>query len=279
MPWRYASYPAALPHVLGVSALARDGSSPDFSNRDAIYNDIAAPGEEIVSTFPRPMTAQHPTCVDQGYSTCGPDDYRDAEGTSFAAPQVSAAAATLLAVRPELRPEQVTYVLERSAVDENASTGCRTCPFGRDRYTGWGRLDVTAALKGLDGVLPQDRYEPNDNAGKQAFPLWGQKRKVQATLDYWDDQEDVYAVRLRKGQRLFVGLGGPPSTDTNLALWLPGTRSVEDLRRQDLRVRESARPGPREHLSYRATQSGTYYLQVKMATAGFGRYKLSLVKA
>ena len=25
-PWKYASYPAALPHVLGVSALARDGS-------------------------------------------------------------------------------------------------------------------------------------------------------------------------------------------------------------------------------------------------------------
>ena len=27
-PWPYASYPAALPHVLGVSALARDGSVP-----------------------------------------------------------------------------------------------------------------------------------------------------------------------------------------------------------------------------------------------------------
>src|SRR2546429_438178 len=46
-PWAYASYPAALPHVLGVSALARDGSVPLFSNRDAIYDDIAAPGQEI----------------------------------------------------------------------------------------------------------------------------------------------------------------------------------------------------------------------------------------
>ena len=43
-PWPYASYPAALPHVLGVSALARDGSVPAFSHRDKIYNDIAAPG-------------------------------------------------------------------------------------------------------------------------------------------------------------------------------------------------------------------------------------------
>ena len=52
-PWPYASYPAALPHVLGVSALAPDGSVPAFSNRDAVYNDIAAPGVGIVSTLPR----------------------------------------------------------------------------------------------------------------------------------------------------------------------------------------------------------------------------------
>ena len=56
----FASYPAALPHVLGVSALARSGSSPSFSNRDAVYNDVAAPGEDIVSTFPRSLTAERP---------------------------------------------------------------------------------------------------------------------------------------------------------------------------------------------------------------------------
>ena len=43
-PWHYASYPAALPHVLGVSALAADGSVPLFSIRDKVYNDISAPG-------------------------------------------------------------------------------------------------------------------------------------------------------------------------------------------------------------------------------------------
>ena len=56
-PWPFASYPAALPHVLGVSALARDGSVPAFSNRDKIYNDIAAPGQAILSTFPLALTA------------------------------------------------------------------------------------------------------------------------------------------------------------------------------------------------------------------------------
>ena len=28
-PWKYASYPAALPHVLGVSAMTRHGRDPD----------------------------------------------------------------------------------------------------------------------------------------------------------------------------------------------------------------------------------------------------------
>ena len=51
-PWKYASYPAALPHVLGVSAMNDTGGIPSFSNRDPIYNDLAAPGLEILSILP-----------------------------------------------------------------------------------------------------------------------------------------------------------------------------------------------------------------------------------
>ena len=74
---------------------------PDYSNRDAIYNDISAPGSGIFSTFPLAITAQRPLCTDQGYSDCGTDDYRNPEGTSFAAPQVAAAAAVLFALEPD----------------------------------------------------------------------------------------------------------------------------------------------------------------------------------
>ena len=45
---------------------------PAFSNRDRIYNDIAAPGLRIVSILPRPLTARFPPCTEQGYSSCGP---------------------------------------------------------------------------------------------------------------------------------------------------------------------------------------------------------------
>ena len=112
-PWSFASYPAALPHVIGVSAVTQLGNVPRFSNRDRIYNDLAAPGEQILSTFPRPLTSRFPACADQGFSSCGPDEYRQAQGTSFSAPQVSAAAAILFSLRPDLTAEQVGSILER----------------------------------------------------------------------------------------------------------------------------------------------------------------------
>jgi len=282
-PWPFASYPAALPHVLGVSAFARDGSVPAFSNRDKIYNDITAPGQAILSTFPLELTAGAKECAEQGYSTCANDDFADfrkGEGTSFAAPQVSAAAAVLLAVRPSLRPEQVTALLTRTARDVNAATGCRACPLQRDALTGWGRLDVTAALRQLSGQIPaRDRLEPNDDAGEQAAMLWGQTVRLEATLDFWDDQNDVYAIRLRRGQPVYVSVRGPPGHDTNLILWSPGTKHVDDLASLGLVARQSARPGPREYLSYRAPKAGTYYVQVKLGARGAGRYKLVIVKA
>ena len=282
-PWPFATYPAALPHVLGVSALGRDGSVPAFSNRDKIYNDMTAPGQAIVSTFPLALTAGAKECVDQGYSTCANDDFADfrkGEGTSFAAPQVSAAAAVLLAVRPNLRPEQVTTLLTRTARDVSAATGCKACPLQRDALTGWGRLDVTAALRALSGPIPaRDQLEPNDDAGVQAAPLWGQKLRLEATLDFWDDQNDVYAIRLRRGQPVYVSVRGPAGHDTNLILWSPGTKRVDDLASIGHVARQSARPGPREYLSYRAPKAGTYYVQVKLGTRGAGRYTLVIVKA
>ncbi len=66
-PYRYATYPAALPHVLGVSALDQTNKTPAFSNRDSIFNDVAAPGVGIVSTFPEALT--DPICGWPGYNT------------------------------------------------------------------------------------------------------------------------------------------------------------------------------------------------------------------
>jgi subtilisin family serine protease len=279
-PWLYASYPAALPHVLGVSAISQLGMVPKFSNRDRIYNDLAAPGDEILSILPRPLTSRFPTCSEQGFSSCGPEEYREAQGTSFSAPQVSAAAAILLSLRPKLRPEQVISILERSAVDVDVTTGCAACGTGRDALSGWGRLDVAAAIAALSEPLPlPDPFEANDDAGARAAAISGVNRLVNATVDFWDDQDDVYAIRMRKNRRVYVGLtAADRSVDLNLALWLSKTTSIEDVRSFRLRARVSARPGGREYFSFKAPAAGTYFIQVRMSSPGTTSYRLRIVK-
>ena len=276
-PWPFASYPAALPHVLGVSAYTRDGVVPDFSNRDPLLNDIAAPGQGILSTFPRSLTADRPNCAEQGYSSCGPEEFRAAEGTSFAAPQVAAAAAMLISLEPSLTSDQVTYLLERSATDLDPLTGCDRCPVGRDALSGWGRLDVAAAVASLTGPLPMpDSLEPNDGVGNHAATLWGASRTVTATVDYWDDPNDVYRVRLRRGQSLFAVLSGPVTGDVSLALWPPETTNL-DQPGGPLGV--AKRRSATQRLAYRATAGGFYYLVVVTKTPGSGAYRLELAKS
>jgi hypothetical protein len=269
-PWGFAHYPSALPHVIGVSAVRRDGSVPAYSNRDAVYNDLAAPGDDIFSTIPQQLVDRKAGCADHPYSDCGSFEFKDAIGTSFAAPQVSAAAALLIGVRPSLTPDQVSWLLERSADDASLLTGCSQCPPGRDQFTGWGRLDVLAALNLLgDGsALPlPDRYEPNDDAGAAAHALPPLPRVIEASLDYWDDNIDVYRVALKAGQSLYVRLTPAGNASVRLALWAPGARHVDGLHADtSLRVEIGHRAGEQARLAYRATESGVYYLEAKLVS-------------
>ena len=280
-PWNNAHYPAALPHVLGVSALRQDGSVPEYSNRDVVYNDLAAPGDAIFSTIPRALTEDRPGCAGHPYSDCGPFQFRNAIGTSFAAPQVAAAAALILGQTPALKPDQVMWLLERTASDANAATGCPSCPNGRDSLAGWGGLDVLAALTRLTGGTPlprADALEPNDDAGPWAR-AFGRPRTITATVDYWDDRIDVYAIQLRKGQRIFGRLSPPRRMGMKLTLWRPGTQRVEGLSAPaSFRAAQSARKGAQERLSYTATANGRYFVEVKVfaTTPMPAAYTLSL---
>jgi subtilisin family serine protease len=275
-PWPYASWPSALPHVLGVGALTRSGNVPDFSDEDQTYVDVAAPGVGIFSTFPKALA--QPGCADQGYTDCADGDYHKPEGTSFAAPQVSAAAAVLIGLDPSLTNSQVTRILERHADDVDAATGCAVCPTGRDKYSGWGRLDVKSAVDFLNSgspLPPRDRLEPNDNA-TQARKLWGKRPLLKATLDYWDDPLDWYRVNLARGQRLQVRVTGDWSRAAiDLSLWRPGS----GLHGQKGRVARTAGPARTQHLSYRAPRSGWYEIKLQDFHHGGGRYGLQVTKS
>jgi hypothetical protein len=162
------------------------------------------------------------------------------------------------------------------------ATGCARCTGGRDAFSGWGRLDVAEAVFAMNAGLlpPSDAYEANDDAGADAFPLWGAARRVTATLDFWDDNTDVFAVKLQRGQRVTAALDGPSGTDANLVLWKPGTKGIAKLSRTLLaqRAAQSSRPGSRERLSFRAPVAGWYYLEVRMSRPGSGAYDLDVTK-
>jgi subtilisin family serine protease len=266
-PWRYADYPAALPHVVGVSAIGPHGGVPTFSNRDAAYVDIAAPGVDIFSTVPRNLVdSSRPLCTGHPYSDCGPFEFRNAIGTSFAAPQVTAAAALLIGQDPSLTPDQVSWLLERSATDERTATGCSLCTPGRDAYTGWGRLNVDAALTALAAgqVPPPDRIVAGDNVGALAHPL-AAPRTIEATLDYWDYPVDVFALALRKRERLYARLSTAAPAHVSFLLWQPGTKNLNDSGAivQDEAARSLTVAG-QLRLAFTAPDAGTYYIEVKL---------------
>jgi subtilisin family serine protease len=273
-PWPYASWPAALPHVIGVGALTRSGNVPDFSDQDPVFVDIAAPGVGIFSTFPKDLTAAQPNCQEQGYTACAVGDYQHPEGTSFAAPQVSAAAAVLFGLNPSLTASQVTRILERHTDDVNAATGCAECPVGRDKYSGWGSLDVAKAVNFLTSgnpLPPSDHFEPNDTPS-EAHTVWGKRALLDATLDYWDDPVDFYRVKLQRGERLHVrAIAHWANAVVGLSVF--GSRTGEGV--------QTSQAGKTQGLSYRAPQTGWYDIKLRILRhgGGQGRYSLQLTKS
>jgi hypothetical protein len=268
--------------VIGVGALTRSGNVPSFSDQDPRYVDLVAPGVDIFSTFPKLLTGKQQSCTPQGYTDCASGDYHSPEGTSFAAPQVSAAAAVLLGLNPSLKRSQVSFILDHHADDVDAASGCSACPAGRDKYSGWGRLDVEKAVQAVTSgaaLPPSDRFEPNDDVD-QAHTLWGKAPSVAATAGWWDDPVDIYRVRLEHGQRLQARVQAQwARAAVAVTLWRPGTKTVLKGKRAKWRVAQSAHAGRTEALTYRARQAGWYYVELTVARKGAGRYSLQLKKS
>lgn len=114
-----AFFPAAYPGVLAVSAIDRSNQIASFAQNNPGI-DIVAPGVEIVSTSP----------FGAGYSM--------EQGTSTAAPQVTATAALVRALRPDLSAQQIQELILVHAVDLGEP--------GYDAVYGHGLLRVDSVL-------------------------------------------------------------------------------------------------------------------------------------
>lgn len=121
-PGRYDDY------VLTVGSVGRDGSASDFTLAGP-WVDVAAPGEAVVSLDPDGTGVVDTKAASDG---AGP-----LEGTSYAAPVVSAVAALVRSRFPDLTAREVAQRIEDTA---------RPGPAGWDPFVGNGVVDPLAAI-------------------------------------------------------------------------------------------------------------------------------------
>ena len=254
-------YPASLPHVLTIGALDQIGAPAIFSSGSR-HVDLAAPGVDIPVAVP---TTLHPPMF---YEPTG------FSGTSFAAPLVSGAAAWIWTVRPTLDAGQLFDVMRASAQDVSSP--------GYDSFSGFGRLDVPAALT----VPPpaRDPQEPNEDVAyvkpggllrrvPAALTAAGKRSgSVNARLDAGDDPRDVYRIWIPGRREVSIALQ-PSGGDVDLAAWGPRTNSVLEtgsVRKRDFRGLSERVGTKRERLRVRnqARKGAYFYVEASVGAGG-----------
>lgn len=125
-------YPAGCDGYVAVGATDSSDEWAAFSGHHD-YVDLAAPGVSILSTLP-PAVAMEDDPDAHGYGT--------AQGTSMAAPHVSALAGILLSRHPSWDSQRVLRRMEQTAKDLGKP--------GRDRFFGFGRIDAARAFGGTN---------------------------------------------------------------------------------------------------------------------------------
>jgi hypothetical protein len=164
--------------------------------------------------------------------------YATVWGTQYAAALVAAAAALVWTERPGLDAGQVAELLRATARDVG--------PPGRDADTGFGILDVAAALAGT--APPRDSDEPNDDvdqvaatgsfAGAKPAPALTTQHApsghVSGSLDNSEDPADLYRIWVPAHRT--VRVAATAYGNAAARIWGPHTKSLHEglaARRRD----------------------------------------------
>ncbi|RAP76689.1 S8 family peptidase [Paenibacillus montanisoli] len=139
-------YPAAYPEVFAVGSTNSDGTRSTFSNYGD-YIDVAAPGFSIASTYPG-------------------SQYAALSGTSMASPHVAALAGLIRSINPELTNVEVMDIMRNSSKDLGDK--------GKDKYFGYGQIDVVRALQAAQ----------QSKVSLQQFPQQVERRLAQIASKY-----------------------------------------------------------------------------------------------
>lgn len=148
-----AMVPASCNGVISVGATRLDDSRASYSTSNP-FVDVVAPGGDADDGI-------EGLILSTGRGSSG---YAREAGTSHAAPYVAGAVALLRGLRPELTVAQVESLLERTAKDLARQ--------GRDNGTGWGLIQLDAALEwaASDRPIPAPAADPVFPVDKSAEP-------------------------------------------------------------------------------------------------------------
>ncbi|WP_305910466.1 S8 family serine peptidase (plasmid) [Methylomarinum sp. Ch1-1] len=176
-------YPAACPTAIAVAATDSNDARASFSQYGP-WVDIAAPGEEILSTFPAQFTCNR--CIFDY-------DYFFANGTSQASPIVAGAASVVWARSPELTASEVEERLKKSAKPlPGAQVGAGRIDVFEAVFDGsfedknmrlWDYDGTVITVLNLGDITPQDLdrmgYASTGPAGTQTSGTLTQRFQVQ----------------------------------------------------------------------------------------------------
>ncbi|QIZ05623.1 S8 family serine peptidase [Priestia megaterium] len=228
-----------LPNILSVAALDNTGNLAYFSNYGAKTVDIAAPGQDILSTIP-------PYFGDGDY-TYGYDYF---SGTSMATPHVTGEAALILSKNPTFTPAVIKDTIMKQSTALSSLTG----------------KILTGSMARADKALVVQ--SDNDIPGV-AFPGTSVSNTVSATTDL----DDVYSINLVKGQKITVTLSGATGTDFDIYLYNSAATTVKSSANIVAYSEKAATSS--ETFTYTAPNDGKYYLDV-YAYKGAGSYTATL---
>jgi thermitase len=129
------TYPAYYSNCIAVAATTNNDVKASFSSYGS-WVDVAAPGENVYSTFPN-----HPFYLQTVYGRS--NNYDFGNGTSMSTPHVAGIAALIWAKEPNLSNQEVRTRIEQTA-DAVSGTGS---------YWIWGRVNACNAVGGNCSVV------------------------------------------------------------------------------------------------------------------------------
>jgi serine protease len=238
--------PANCAGVVTVASVNRAGAKSSFSNFGTVV-ELSAPGGDE----PAAAANEILSTLNAGTTTPGADSYGFYSGTSMSAPHVSGVAALLLSLKPTLKPDEVTYLLQSTS--HRFGAACSTC--------GAGIVNAQAALDAAAGSPPGiAEVGPNDSIAT-AQAIDNANTIVNATISSSSDS-DYFRVIRPAGRSLTATLIPNPTSDYDLELYNGAGTLINTSRFGASAV---------DILTVTATsQSATYYLRVTHFSGGTG---------